>query len=138
MASRRPYKGEGVVLSPIFWLAVIVGAVLFGLYLRRLENDATIVAVDSGWVYFLSPHGGALQDPPSPIKIGSTYRDPYEDRLPEIETMSPVPLEVIYAFRCDNYKQVETALHRYFKPFHQHGEWFDRDPVLAWIDHYSH
>jgi hypothetical protein len=82
----------------------------------------------SGWVYFLS-------GPNTAIKVGYTQRDPTVDRLPEIRTISPVPLRIIFKFRAPDVKAAEAAVHEQLKDHRLHGEWFDRDAALAYIDY---
>lgn len=120
-----------------------IGALLFvGLFLlgcaiyiadsRSHGPESTQV----GWVYFISPIGGAVQEPPAPIKIGMTWRDPYNERLPELETGSAQQLEVLHAEQSHSPAELEKVFHRALEAFRVRGEWFDRDATLAFIDHY--
>lgn len=65
----------------------------------------------------------------SPLtKIGVT--DDTSRRLREIQSMSPVPLQVLW--KTPGGRPLERALHRYFHWARQHGEWFRLDnPVEA-------
>lgn len=65
----------------------------------------------------------------SPLaKIGVT--DDTSRRLREIQSMSPVPLRVLW--KTPGGRQLEKALHGYFRAFRQHGEWFRLDnPVQS-------
>lgn len=124
----------------MYWIpyfTIFALAAGLGLWIR-LENDRTIAGTATGgetpgWVYFLSTIGGNVQDPPAPIKIGFTLRDPFE-RLPEIETMSPGLLEVLDAIYCPVPRALEKLAHQQLEPFRHHGEWYDRDAALAWLD----
>lgn len=89
-----------------------------------------------GWVYFVSPYAGAVQSPPDPIKVGFTHRDPFK-RLPEIETMSPRRLELIDAIYCPFPEELEKFVHEQLDRFRLHGEWFDRDVTLSWLDDFK-
>lgn len=91
---------------------------------------------DVGWIYFITPiKADEDDDPPTPIKIGRTNRDPEKDRLPEIETMSPFPLKLIWSFKTYRPELAERQIHKHLRPFRMHGEWFEREPTLAFIDH---
>lgn len=84
----------------------------------------------AGWVYFI-----ASDQDEAPIKIGMTQRDPRRGRLPELETMSPYPLRLIHALRTSNAARSEREIHEALKDYRLHGEWFDRDAVMMYIDH---
>lgn len=124
----------------IFWIIVLVLAMTAGVLLhwrdeRRIEAAAVNVE-PPGWVYFLTTVDGGEADPPDPIKIGMTHRDPATNRLPEIETMSPSKLRLIAAIKAEVPSLLERAIHNELKPYRHHGEWYDRDATLAWLDHY--
>lgn len=57
-----------------------------------------------------------------PVKIGKAYN--VEKRLKEHQTGSPYILKVIKVFKNVEHK-FETQLHKKFKPYRLHGEWFD-------------
>jgi hypothetical protein len=62
------------------------------------------------------------------VKIGTTAN--LRRRLADIQRMSPVPLEAFWT--CPGGRDLETQLHRHFKGFRSHGEWFtftSGDPV---------
>lgn len=70
------------------------------------------------------------------VKIGRSTN--LEQRIADLQRMSPVPLKVLCTY--DGGAELEAALHRYFKDCRSHGEWFalDGDPVViaqAAIDH---
>lgn len=119
-----------------FHLGLFFLAIAFGIwvYLDYGRTKPRIPAERSGWVYFLSPVNGDEADPPSPIKIGLTHRDPVVDRLPEIETMSPERLALIYSYRTDTPQLDEARIHQELGFCRLHGEWFQRYPVLMYID----
>lgn len=70
-----------------------------------------------------------IGSPDSPLsKIG--YSDDVDARLRQIRTMSPVLLHVLW--KTPGSQRLERALHRHFRSFRQHGEWFRLpDPVTA-------
>lgn len=122
------------------WVVVPFLAVGAGLYMYRSQSSYRAMVVsreEGGWVYFLGAIGGENEDPPSPIKVGMTHRNPRVDRLPEIETMSPKPLELIYMFYDEWPKRREHLIHNELAPFRRHGEWFDRDAVMAWVENHK-
>jgi hypothetical protein len=112
----------------LFVLPILVGAAfaIKGFY------QGHTVKHQGGWIYFLSAVG---QDVDSPIKVGMTHRDPTEDRLPEIRTMSPFPLRILYKYWTADPSGEEARIHRELGLFRRHGEWFDRDATLMFIDH---
>lgn len=115
----------------IVGVTVLALAVLIGLIIghhevqehKQAERNARF-----GWIYFLGGEEG-------PIKVGMSQYEPTEQRLPELRTMSPVPLQIFYKAPVDDRFRVERALHSELAPYRQHGEWFDRDVALAWADH---
>lgn len=76
-------------------------------------------------VYFMRPVGQL-----GPIKIGcSAY---VEERLTQVATWSPIPLEIIHMQEGDH--TLERNLHRCFADYHSHLEWFHPgDRLLAAI-----
>lgn len=116
----------------MFWAVVVgllmVGAASLGTYhaLRWPEEQDR-----SGWVYFLGPPAATE----GPIKIGCTSRDPTADRLPEIRTMSPYPLRIVWKFWTPDRFKSERLCHEELAAYRLHGEWFDRDVALALIEH---
>lgn len=76
----------------------------------------------TGFVYFIKPVG---QD--GPVKIGhSTYP---ADRLPALQTWSPVDLELVTQFAAP--RQTESDLHERFARWQVRGEWFEATPELT-------
>lgn len=61
------------------------------------------------------------------VKIGTTGNLP--KRVAEIQRMSPVPLGILWTHPGGH--EVESYLHRHFKAFRSHGEWFtfEGDPL---------
>lgn len=115
-----------------FWLFFIL-PVLVGLAFAFKEIFLQRATVrKGGWIYFLSTTG---QDLDAPIKIGMTHRDPTSDRLPEIRTMSPFPLRIIHKYWTRDPEGEEARIHQELRAFRKHGEWFDRDATLMFIDH---
>ncbi|MFI9465720.1 GIY-YIG nuclease family protein [Streptomyces xiamenensis] len=66
------------------------------------------------------------------VKIGRSID--VARRLADIQRMSPVPLTVLWSTPGGH--ELETALHRHFRPYRSHGEWFTfhRDPatLIRW------
>lgn len=114
-------------------LVAIVGAAALAVshvWGKRLSGSALHVG---GWVYFITPTVSD-DERPAPIKIGMTRRDPAQDRIPEIFTMSPEPLMLLYSFYADLPEKREAEIHRDLAMFRLHGEWFERYPTLMYID----
>lgn len=119
------------------WAGVAGVMILIGIVIACREVHAALeggdtVDAQAGWVYFVT---GGTDEMDTPIKIGMTHRDPAEDRLPEIRTMSPFPLRVIYKFRAPNAAEAEAKVHERLRNHRLHGEWFERDATLAFIDY---
>lgn len=70
---------------------------------------------ESGYVYFV--RGG------DKIKIGFTKNHPSE-RLPYLQTGSPVLLVLLAYIKDEQAQQLEHSLHKMFSVHHSHGEWF--------------
>lgn len=65
-----------------------------------------------------------------PVKIGWTKN--FDSRLIRLQTGHPRPLKLLAALPGD--KTVEAALHKQFKAYRLHGEWFRKSPeVRAFI-----
>lgn len=62
------------------------------------------------------------------VKIGRSA-DPTQ-RVIEMQTGSPVELEMIWRIRCGSAGRVERTLHERYRPHRRRGEWFDAEPVL--------
>lgn len=114
---------------------LLAGAVLAGLIMGFVQLRNAKPKVADGFIYFISAVGGGEMEPPMPIKIGKTTRNPYRDRLPELDTGSPTPLEVILAVYTPTLDLTERLIHHRLKAARVHGEWYDRDMVMAYIDH---
>lgn len=77
------------------------------------------------WVYAIGSPGSHT------IKIGRSNAP--QRRLSQIQTMSPVPLQLLWT-RGGNH-ETETYLHRRFAKFRSHGEWFAfTDDPIATLD----
>lgn len=72
--------------------------------------------VDTRSVYFIQAVSGGL------VKIGVATNP--EDRLAQIQHMSPVPLRIIATLPGAG-QQGEAALHQRFAGARRHGEWFE-------------
>lgn len=75
------------------------------------------------WTYFVQS-----QSQPHLVKIGTTTSTPI-DRLSNLQTGSPVPLKLLWAFK--GIQLMEPFLHIVFKEFWTHGEWFKPAPKLG-------
>lgn len=69
------------------------------------------------------------------IKIGITSN--LEQRLKTLSSMSPVKLELLA--HCKGSTYTEQDIHRQFKQYHSHGEWFDEVPEIiefinTWVE----
>ena len=67
------------------------------------------------WVYLIGSANSSL------AKIGVS-NDP-EVRLADLQVGSPLPLVLLW--KTPGGQGLESALHNYFAPYRQHGEWFD-------------
>lgn len=115
----------GVVLGV---LALLVGV---GFAVREVAQHEQLQEHEddkSGWVYFV---GGKE----TPIKIGMSQYEPSQQRLPELKTMSPEPLTILFKFFTNDRFNAEKVLHDQLAEHRLHGEWFDRDVCLYYIDH---
>lgn len=63
-----------------------------------------------------------------PIKIGYTQHDDVRNRIAQLQTASPEPLNLLGVIEGDREK--ERALHRLFSAHRLHGEWFDATPKI--------
>lgn len=120
------------MIGTVFAIVLCLGGLFLGLYISHRQAPLS-AGPGGGWVYFLSAVSSD-EERPSPIKIGMTRRDPATERLPEIATMSPEPLRVLYSFFTERPEAEELRIHTELKKFRQHGEWFERYPTLMYID----
>jgi hypothetical protein len=80
-----------------------------------------------GVVYFVS----AGID--GPVKVGFT-RGKLARRLADLQLASPVRLRVLYAVHGG--RDRERRIHVKLASHRLHGEWFEREPVLRYLDRY--
>ncbi|MEA2495755.1 MAG: hypothetical protein QOJ29_3666 [Thermoleophilaceae bacterium] len=68
-----------------------------------------------------------------PIKVGFT-RGVLSRRLADLQVVSPVRLRALYAIHGgrDRERRIHVELHEH----RLHGEWFEREPVLRYLDRY--
>jgi hypothetical protein len=66
------------------------------------------------------------------VKIG--YTNEIDRRIRGLATMSPVPVQLLAAFRGN----VEAMFHAFFAAHRTHGEWFYAEPVRAWLRSEGH
>jgi len=92
------------------------GSVAEGFFLkqRQLINDKPKQSKTN--IYFIQPINGGL------VKIGSAKN--IQDRFKSLQTGSPVILKIIKTIKDVSY-DYEFNLHRRFKEYRKHGEWFD-------------
>lgn len=74
-------------------------------------------------VYFIRCHDA--------IKIGMTRRHPM-DRLYDLQAGCPYDLELV-AWLDNCFCRFEPLLHKFFRAYRIHREWFKSDPVLTFI-----
>lgn len=82
-----------------------------------------------GYVYLLT--NAAM---PGLVKIGKTDKDDVNERIRQLYTTAvPLPFELEYACRVDNFSEVESALHVAFGPqrININREYFSIDPEQA-------
>jgi len=84
-------------------------------------------AEKSGWVYLLE----SLETITPRYKIGKS-EDPWQ-RFYEIQSLSPVPLEIVHLIQSSNIERLETQLHRKYQAKRlrfngRRGEWFALSP----------
>lgn len=58
-------------------------------------------------------------------KIGITYR--LNNRISEIQNASGRKAKLILAFKCQDTESHEKNLHKHFRSYRRHGEWFKLD-----------
>jgi hypothetical protein len=75
-----------------------------------------------GYVYLVWAKGTDM------YKIGSSQYP--EKRLPQLQTGSPVELELIATKAVESYEFEEKRLHVYWSQFRKQGEWFQFHPVM--------
>lgn len=85
----------------------------------------------SGWIYFIT----AADHEDAPVKVGMSYAEPCNGRLDDLRAMSPFPLRLLYTFWTSDRYEYEAKIHKVLNPHRRHGEWFDRDATLAFIDY---
>jgi hypothetical protein len=79
-----------------------------------------------GWVYLIKSSYGNL------YKIG--YGKNPKKRLAEIQSCSPVSLQLVHSIYFFNAAAAEKLLHETFREYRQHGEWFNLpDSAVEWI-----
>lgn len=110
------------------WLIFLLLPVAAGVLIWHSERRQPIQDGKDGWIYFIAGEDG-------PVKVGMSAYEPTRQRLPELSTMSPVPLRVVFKAQVPDRFEVERALHAELAPYREHGEWFDRDAALAYADH---
>lgn len=82
------------------------------------EGAPTVTSLRTERVYLIGSAGSPL------VKIGWTGNP--EQRLRNLQTGSPVPLQLLAVF--EGGAIVEAELHRRFADKRRHGEWFDLGP----------
>jgi len=79
-----------------------------------------------GFVYLIRAKGTNL------YKIGVTDRR-IANRLKELQTGSPIKLELVESIASDNYETIERNLHQIWSKNRAQGEWFEFDDVTPVI-----
>lgn len=60
-------------------------------------------------------------------KIGYTKSNSSKNRIKNLQTGNNGDLKIIYEFHTNYGTLLEKTLHKYFKPKHKKGEWFQLD-----------
>jgi hypothetical protein len=84
--------------------------------------------MEKGFVYLITDWSSN----PEKFKVGVTKKTP-EDRLRSLHTGSSGELVLLKTYESENYRRIETVLHRGYKPYSTDGgkEWFELPPTLA-------
>ena len=85
----------------------------------KLLSDAELPQGKGGMVYFIEAPSTGL------VKIGKTTD--LEERFKSLCTMSPTPLRLLKVI--PGYSDEEKTLHKRFKEYRRHGEWFELEPL---------
>lgn len=92
----------------------------FDIYSSGHSSKATEhIPGPSGWVYCFYNSATGYS------KIGITQKIP--QRKYSLECSNGIPLELIVAMRCSDYRQCERKLHTHFSEYRKTGEWFSLD-----------
>jgi len=75
-----------------------------------------------GYVYILQEWDNAEKR----YKIGVSKNE-VEKRIKQLATGNSSEIVLVDKYECENYRKVETMLHRYFASKHKRGEWFELD-----------
>lgn len=98
-----------------------------------LDHRAAVKAAaprdPEGWVYFLSAIGGDEAEPPSPIRLGTSYVDPSKG-IPEV-----INMDLVFSLKTEHPRQIEKMAHAALTRFKLRGEWYERGPTLMFIDY---
>lgn len=81
-----------------------------------------------GFVYLITDWSSV----PEKFKIGVTKKNP-KDRLRSLQTGSSGELVLLRTYESENYRRIETVLHRGYKPYSTDGgkEWFELPSDVA-------
>lgn len=72
-----------------------------------------------GYVYLLNSWGDEV------FKIGITKHDDIDKRIKALQTGNSSEIVLVNKYKSDNYRRIETMLHRYYGTKHKRGEWFE-------------
>jgi len=108
-----------------FWVIVVCLAILGGVAaaVRTVRGHPPLTPLKrttGGYVYVLEPIED--EDPDGP------------ERLVKICRM-PADLRVVWSFYFTQPERVVAAIHSQLAEYRHHGDWYDREATLAFIDH---
>lgn len=115
-------------MTTAYLAAIVVVLVFVGGVVQAILQPRKHVG-RAGWLYFIG------NGPDTPIKVGLSKYDPTRDRLASLQTMSPTPLRVLFKLQVPDRYKAEAMVHDHLAAHRRHGEWFDRDVTLAFIEH---
>lgn len=113
---------------------------LYNKYCAKYGVPAQAASTE-GYIYFLKAEGfyGIFSPIFGRYKIGLSNN--VQRRLKELNgQQAPCPIKLLHYIEVNNMNQVETKLHKQYKPSRKHGEWFDFfvwELPLVWLQ-YQH
>jgi hypothetical protein len=111
------------------WFIFLILVALAGLVWTHYQHQQPLGEQDrSGWLYFIAAAAG-------PVKVGMSSHEPTAQRLPELQTMSPIPLKLLFKMYVHDRWEAEQRAHDALSEYRTHGEWFERDAALSYMDH---
>jgi DNA mismatch repair ATPase MutS len=71
-----------------------------------------------GYVYLLNSWDDET------YKIGVSKYEDISKRIKQLQTGNPSEIILLQKYKSENYRKIETMLHRHFGTQHKRGEWF--------------